>query len=256
MNIIGSIKQLLLLGEAVSMCVCFTSISKHLLFFQIFYSHKVSLEVIAEKIVVSLVAKDLLLLQVAHDKLLHLLFIQHTITVKLADLQKITSGVLLQLILMLNHFETCLKHSLVFLNMANFNLTLNVVILFHLILDEHAPFWIFIFFSCKSLLSTVNGRFLNLTRKDFLILNFWNLIRTWVALLMANVVDNNFRSRAQQWAAWFDVLSKQSIVLADVIVRQLEPFLLVVDVFFSSFLQSFVFDKIAWIVALEDRPRN
>jgi len=55
------------LGEAVSICVCFASIDQHLLFFQIFYSNKVSLEVIAEKIVVSVEAKDFLLLQIAQD---------------------------------------------------------------------------------------------------------------------------------------------------------------------------------------------
>jgi len=81
-------------------------------------------------------------------------------------------------------------------------------------------------------------------------------MRTGVALLTDNVVDNNFRSWAQQWAVWFDVLSKQSIVLAEVIARLFETFFLVVDVFFSSFLQSLVFDKIPWIVAFEDRPRN
>jgi hypothetical protein len=87
-------------------------------------------------------------------------------------------------------------------------------------------------------------------------MHFLNWLRTAIALFLAIVADNIFYFRVQQWVVWLDVLPKQSIVLANVFERLCELFFLVAEVFFSSFLQSFVFYKTAWIVTFEDRPGN
>lgn len=118
---------------SVSIFVFFTRIGQQAHFVEILYCNKVSLKVIAEKFVVRSIAKNFLLFQIAHDELLHLAVSQNTITVELADLQEISSSILLQVILMLNHIKTCLKHPLIFLNMPNFNPTLREVNSLHLI---------------------------------------------------------------------------------------------------------------------------
>lgn len=82
-----------------------------------------SLEIVVEKFVVGAEPENLLLLDVTHDELLHLLIGQLAILVEQPYLMKVSLRILHQLILLLNHIETCLEHPLVFLRMPNSKLT-------------------------------------------------------------------------------------------------------------------------------------
>lgn len=81
---------------------------------------EVFLEVVIKELIIAAECEDLLLLELAHDQLLHLLVGQTALLVHLLDLGQRT--LLIQVILMLNHVKTSFEDTLYFVGLSDLDL--------------------------------------------------------------------------------------------------------------------------------------
>lgn len=86
----------------------------------IFDRNEIFLEVVIKELIIAAECEDFLLLELAHDQLLHLLVGQTALLVHLLDLGQRT--LLIQVILMFNYVKTSFKDTLNFVSLSNLNL--------------------------------------------------------------------------------------------------------------------------------------
>lgn len=86
-------------------------------------------------------------------------------------------------------------------------------------------------------------------------------LRRWLTFFRCSDYSRNFG--AEKGIMWVKVLAKESVIFADNFVCAFIPlkllllvFILVAVVLSGCLFQSFVLNKVAWVIALQDRSRN
>jgi hypothetical protein len=111
---------LLLFQHGTSLLVASPCLHKLVHSVHVFNRDKVFLEVIIEELVIAAKCENLLLLQLTHDQLLHLLMSQTAFFIHLLDLGQ--STLLIQVILMFNNVKTSFEDTLNFVGLSDLNL--------------------------------------------------------------------------------------------------------------------------------------